>query len=234
VSDLLTTLKWHATPGSIPFLLACCGFALVLRFAWPRQRRIARAWLAAVFGTYLLISLPFVANAIAAALPPLRSSVVQPGQPVGTLVAFDGDNRRGRVAESKRVYDLTKPKTVWIVGNAWMWDAMWKSGVPYNSIKHADNAVTTREQALWVRRFMAGPHDEPVVILASRLQMPRVEALAEAEGVNVLLAPSPVDDEPATTGLWKFIPTYFALRISRDAIYEHAALRYYRWNGWIR
>jgi hypothetical protein len=31
-----------------------------------------------------------------------------------------------------------------------------------------------------------------------------------------------------------FVPTYYALRVSRDAIYEHVALRYYRWHGWIK
>jgi hypothetical protein len=29
------------------------------------------------------------------------------------------------------------------------------------------------------------------------------------------------------------VPTYIALRVSRDALYEHAALAYYRSRGWI-
>jgi hypothetical protein len=30
-----------------------------------------------------------------------------------------------------------------------------------------------------------------------------------------------------------YIPTYTALRVSRDALYEHAALAYYGWRRWI-
>jgi hypothetical protein len=34
--------------------------------------------------------------------------------------------------------------------------------------------------------------------------------------------------------LWQFLPTYASLLVSRDALYEYAALAYYRWRGWIR
>jgi hypothetical protein len=70
-------------------------------------------------------------------------------------------------------------------------------------------------------------------VVASRLQAPRVWALARAMGLGILVMPSPVDDEPAASGLRAFVPSYLALRVSRDAIYEHVALAYYRWQGWI-
>ncbi len=58
--------------------------------------------------------------------------------------------------------------------------------------------------------------------------------LLEQSHLFVRLIESPVDVEPASTGALAFVPTYYALRLSRDAIYEHAALRYYRWHGWIK
>jgi hypothetical protein len=63
--------------------------------------------------------------------------------------------------------------------------------------------------------------------------MPRIAALARSAGVAPLLLPSPIDDEPPAVGVWRFVPTYIGLRTSRDAMYEHAALVYYRNKGWI-
>jgi hypothetical protein len=46
------------------------------------------------------------------------------------------------------------------------------------------------------------------------------------------IAASAIDDEPPVSGPGLWAPTYIALRVSRDALYEHAALVYYRWRGW--
>jgi hypothetical protein len=76
------------------------------------------------------------------------------------------------------------------------------------------------------------PHAHTAVI-ASRLQAARVDALIRTARLPVTLLSSPVDEEPPVSGAARFVPSYIALRMSRDAIYEHAALVYYRWRGWI-
>jgi hypothetical protein len=53
-------------------------------------------------------------------------------------------------------------------------------------------------------------------------------ALIRSRNCPVALLPSAVDAEPPTAGTDRFVPSYLALRLSRDAIYEHAALVYYR------
>jgi hypothetical protein len=58
--------------------------------------------------------------------------------------------------------------------------------------------------------------------------------LAKTVGILPELVPASIDIEPPTSGVRRFIPAYIALRVSRDALYEHAALLYYRYNGWIR
>jgi hypothetical protein len=63
--------------------------------------------------------------------------------------------------------------------------------------------------------------------------MPRIRALTATRGLDLTLLSSPLDDEPAMEGWGRFRPSYVALRTSRDAIYEHVALVYYRWRGWI-
>ena len=152
---------------------------------------------------------------------------------VDALIVFDGDNRRGRVAEAKKIYDTAKPARVWLLGDRWMWDALWRSGIPYDLITPDKGPPNTRAQMDWVQRFES-TRPGRTAIVASRIQMPRIAALAEAAGIRAVLAPSPADTEPARSGVRQFVPTYYALRISRDALYEHVALVYYRYNGWIR
>jgi hypothetical protein len=60
-----------------------------------------------------------------------------------------------------------------------------------------------------------------------------VAGLVRRADLPTVLIASPVDTEPATSGWWLFVPSYYALRVSRDAIYEHAALAYYARKGWI-
>jgi len=71
-------------------------------------------------------------------------------------------------------------------------------------------------------------------LVASRLQMPRVVELARTFEVNLLFLPSELDHEVSISGGSSLIPSYGALEISRDALYERAALSYYRSRGWIR
>jgi uncharacterized SAM-binding protein YcdF (DUF218 family) len=233
VGWLLSWLKWLDAPGSIPILVLCCLLALVLRFIWPRRPALARIWLGVVFVSYLVLAVPAVANTIAASLPRLQPTSLWHGEPIDVLVVFDGDNRRGRVLEAKRTYDRARPKVVHLIGSAWMWDALWRSGVPYDAIRHTERP-TTLAQVKWVAALLSDADPRRVGIIASRLQMPRVAALMDHSGLTPMLVVSPADREPATEGVWRFVPTYFALRISRDALYEHMALRYYRRNGWIR
>lgn len=229
----LSLLKSIGAPGSLLFLLAAILAGLAFILFWPRARRVARIWLASIFGVYGILGVPVVANAIAAWLPALPPQpALQDARP-DTLIVLDGDNRRGRVRESKRIFDLIRPGKVWLLGNPWMYDALWRAGVTYDDISIDSGPPNTRAQMRWVADFFAAHPTARVVLVASRLQMPRVAALAAATRVPLLLAPSPIDDEPPVSGWRRWVPTYYALRVSRDAIYEHIALLYYRWKGWI-
>ncbi len=75
-----TFIKQAAFPGSTGFLILSLVVWLIVRFLWPRSRRLGRAWMVAVALTYLVLSLPCVANALGDRLMP-----PQPEQ-----AAFDG------------------------------------------------------------------------------------------------------------------------------------------------
>ena len=232
---LLSIVKPIDAPGSIPFLLLCLVLGLVIMFVWPRNRRAGRLWLLVVSAGYLVLGLPIVANAIANRLPRVDSDRLPRDHPLDGLIVFDGDNRRGRVSESGRAYREGAPREVWVLGGEeeWLVEELPAAGMPAGIIQHDTGTLNTRDQMAWVARYVASHPGSRVAVVASRLQMPRVAALARSAGIDVTLLSSPVDDEPPTTGAKVLVPMYIALRVSRDALYEHAALVYYRRKGWI-
>jgi hypothetical protein len=232
---LLAGLKWIDAPGSWAFLGLCAAVAVLLAVVWPRRRRMAAAWAGGVLAAYIVLALPCVSLAISSGLPDVSSETLltsaSPELSGGALVVFDGDNRYGRVREAARLYRLLGPTSVWSLGREiWLQDALREAGIPH--VTHVSSTTTTREQIAWTTALERAS-SAPIVIVASRLQAPRVAALLCAAGARARLAPAPVDDEPASSGLRTIVPSYFALRVSRDALYEHMALFYYRQKGWI-
>jgi hypothetical protein len=232
MNALLSLAKTIDAPGSIPFLLICIALGIAFRFLWPGHRRIAHAWLTLVLVGYLGLGLPLVATSISDGLPPVRKTS---GLGVlDTLVIFDGDNRRGRVREATAAYVAGRPAEVWVLGDIWVVEALGDAGIAPDAIRQDAATPTTRHQIGWVRSFRDAHPTHRIAIVASRVQAPRVEALLESAGLDVVLLPSPIDIEPPTSGARLFVPMYSALRVSRDALYEHVALAYYRHQGWIR
>jgi len=54
-----------------------------------------------------------------------------------------------------------------------------------------------------------------------------VRLLAGQAGLNLPVLAAPLDEDLPTAGLSRFVPSFAALAVTRDAIYELAALRYY-------
>jgi hypothetical protein len=234
MDGLLPLVKPIDAPGSIPFLILCVAFGLIVMFVWPRHRRFGRLWLTGVGCGYLLLALPCVAHAIANRLPRVEPDRLAPGQPLDTLIVFDGDNRRGRVREAVRAWRAGAPGDVWVLGlQDWLMSELPAAGIPRQILRYDSGTGTTREQIGWVRRYVSANPGARIAIVASRLQMPRVAALARTVRIDALLLASEVDDEPPARGAKVVVPMYIALRVSRDALYEHAALVYYRRKGWI-
>jgi len=217
------------------FFLFCVLLGLLVRWWRPAAARAVRRSLLALACAYLVLSLPFIANLIAGWLPavPTVTHPASPG-PVDVLVVMDGDNRRGRARAGIEVNAAATPREVWVMGDGWLVEELSAGGVPRNRIFHDAFLPTTRDQLTSLAGLVARRPGSTVAVIVSRLQAARMARLLEQSHLSVRLIPSPVDVELASTGALAFVPTFDALHLSRDAIYEHAALRYYRWSGWIK
>ena len=221
-------------PGFESFLLFCLLVALLVRWWRPATARAVRWFVLALGSVYLVLSLPIAAYQIANWLPAVPSARL-PGSagPVDALVVMDGDNRRGRVRAAIQVNAAAMPREIWVMGDGTLIEEMSAGGVPRNRIFHNSFLETTRDQITSLASLMTRRPAWRIAVIVSRLQAPRMARLLDKSHLAVSLIESPADVEPATTGAVAFVPTYYALRISRDALYEHAALQYYRWHGWI-
>ena len=203
-------------------------------YVWPRNRRLGRRWLISVVCTYLLLALPLVANAIADRLPKfLPGDRVLTAGAIDTLIVLDGDNPYGRAAEAVRVYAHASPQRVFVIGDSWIVELLREAGIPGSRLARDSNPPTTRDQISRVKQLIAERPDGRLAVIASRVQMPRIAALSEAARLELVLIPSPLDVEPPTAGIRLFLPNYSSLGLSSEALYEHAALAYYRWRKWI-
>jgi hypothetical protein len=230
--QVTSLLKTIGPPGSLGFLFAALVFCLLLAFIWPRRRRIAGVLLAGTLAGYLALSWPPLATILVDSLPaPPPTTIAQLPSPIEVLVLFDGDNRAGRVRLTEAVIKARSPGAVHAIGSGWilreMDDALRKR------VAFDPAPVNTREQVNWLRQSVPAQLSGRTAVVVSRIQAPRVAGLLARSGADARLLASELDREPGRDGLRMVLPALSALAASRDALYEHAALLYYRWRGWL-
>jgi DUF218 domain len=236
IERVLWTLKWIDAPGSTPFFWICVAVGALVTFVWPHNRRWGKRWFAGLGALYVTLALPVVANVLASGLGSHTDGVGRPGDPLDMLVVFDGDNRTGRVRATVQAFQQSAPPEIWVLGLEadWFQRELPAAGVPSRRI-HVDSSTgTTRAQVEWVARRRTERPTSRMAVIVSRLQVPRVLAIARMIGLSgVPVIGAEVNHEPPTAGWQRWVPNYFTLHVSRDALYEHAALAYYAERGWI-
>jgi len=230
---VISVLKFFFVPGSLTFLFLCLAFCWALGRWVPSARRVRNVLVVVLVSSYFVLSLPVVATRIAATLPGNAAAETRITSQPTRLIVFDGDNRRGRAAVTLAYYQAGSVKELWLLGDDWLVDELVAKGIPRSEIRHEDAAPTTRDQVQRAAKLATLPGVERTAIVVSRLQAARAAALLRASGFDAAVLAAPIDDEPPTRGIGAWVPRYIGLRVSRDAIYELAALRYYRYKGWI-
>lgn len=231
IALIVSTLKQVGAPGSYGFLVLCSAFGFLLIHIW-RRPILGRAWLFAVISVYLVLATPVAALHIADALTQYRPVAELTRLPiVDVVITFGGDNVRGRASETLRVFTAWPSARIILFGDDWLLGQLLAGGIPSGQITRDPRPPNTLEQMVALRDYVRTHPHQVAAVVASRLQMPRIAAIADTMQLDIMLLPSPADVEPPRAGPGRWLPRYTALRISRDAIYEHAALIYYRWLG---
>jgi len=220
-------------PGSLGFFAVSCCVGLLLSYGWPKRPPVGRAWLLGTSLIYIVLGFPVVAHSIAGSLPPVTAANLTTVGKLDELIVLGGDNEEGRVAEAVDAWQALKPDVVLVLGDEMLARRLNGAGIPAARIRRNDAPATTRAQMEWVAAELRARPVRAGALVASRLQMPRVIAVARMYGLHLLYLASPLDHDPAMSGVWSLIPSYEALQLSRDALYECAALGYYRSRGWI-
>ena len=226
-------LKTWLVPGTPSFLLLAIA-ATVPLLVGRRTRAIGATALGIVILAYLILSTPIVADALLARLTrqnPFPDAVA--GDHIDAVLFLVGDSPSERAMQTIRLSRQFRPRWVIVSGPSIWADVLQLGGISPGQIIVESQAGTTYEQAINLRPVVADHHIRHIVLVASRVHMPRALAVFKTLGYDVSAAPSPVDYEIRSSGWWRLVPQVSALELSRDAIYEYCALPYYRWQGWI-
>ncbi|HXT70233.1 MAG TPA: hypothetical protein VN700_10790 [Vicinamibacterales bacterium] len=224
-------LKAIGAPGSTGFFVTFAALGL-LALVRPRTRRAGRILLVTLVATYTVLSLPFVAASIVPWSPTPSLDDVARMQPFDEIFALDGDSNLARAELTIALDRAIKARTIWIVGPGDLRGDLYSRGLPQDRSRMAYGS-TTYDQVSEIRKLIKYYKVRRAILVVSRVQARRVVALAARQGLDVIVVASPANREPATSGAGRFLPSTAALKLSRDAIYEQAALVYYRFKGWI-
>jgi uncharacterized SAM-binding protein YcdF (DUF218 family) len=228
-------LKTVLLPGTFAFALLVGVVAALLMCRSGLSRRVGAALAALVAAGYLVLALPYTAGRLSA---PLRQfgrlpETSQAGD-VSAILLLTGDSTHARFSEALRLSRILQDAPVIVSGSisgtTTLRDDLVAEGLSPARIIVESASDTTRQQAVNVAALVQSRRLGRVVLVASAIHMPRALAVFRANGVDAVPSASPTR---SITGLPRFRPAREALRLSRESAYEHVALAYYRWRGWI-
>ena len=227
MATLIELTKLSGGPGSVRLLVLLLAAGLTILVTVPRRRRAALIGLASVTLAYLVMATPAVADLTVRALPESEPIADSDIQGIQTLFFFDGDNRFGRVREFERINRLARPERIYMLGRLSVYKDLRLMGIPSRQIEHDETLDNTSDQIRRTVDALAAHEPGRAAILVSCLQAPRVRLLAGRAGLNLPVLAAPLDEDLPQKGVARFVPSLAALAVTRDAIYEVAALAYY-------
>jgi uncharacterized SAM-binding protein YcdF (DUF218 family) len=260
VSAILSILKanWRLSSPALFLLLVGAG---VLLLYVQRRTPWGRRWLTAVFLVYWVLATPMGSRIVAWPLarhqPRVRSAadaggsraVVMLGAGIVShhadgLTLDDLDASALRVIESVRVYTLLgEPLLIVSGGNTQELDpprteaaafarAAMELGVPPSHLLSETESMTTREEAVIIKRMLAARGIDAFVLVTSPLHMSRSMAAFRAVGLTPI-ASSTASRSGSGEQSWSLAPDRQSLRLSDAALYEYLAWAYYWSRGWV-
>jgi uncharacterized SAM-binding protein YcdF (DUF218 family) len=231
IARLILDLLKFLAPGTSGFFVVVAGAAVLLSRWSGRPRGYAVALLVGLLGSYGAMSLPWTAARVSKHLlthGPLPN--IQAARGAAVVVVLTGDSERARVIEALRLNVLLRPQWVIVGGTERMREEIADGGVPRDRIIVEGGGLNTREQLINVTRIVRARQIDRIVLVVSAIHMPRTLAAARVLGLDVVPSASPTRQ---IAGMPPFWPAYNALRLTRESVYEDAAMFYYRLRGWV-
>ena len=105
-------------------------------------------------------------------------------------------------------------------------------GVPPARVIAEDESLTTREEAIVIKRMLTARHIDRLVLVTSPLHMRRSIAAFRAAGLDPLPSAARLRGN-LDKSFWSLVPDRESLNLSDHALYECAALVYYWSRGWL-
>jgi uncharacterized SAM-binding protein YcdF (DUF218 family) len=257
---MTAAVKEWLIPGSMEFLIAGTVLAsLLLSTPYQRLRSWGRALVIVLGASYLLMSVPLVADGLvavsAAGFLPVQASDVQGA---GAVVILDGGARQQvvddqaialpapatifRAFEAVRVYRLL-PHDAWVVVTAGgygaaarqdlegaaLHDQLVRGGIPAGRIVVDTTSRNTVEHARFLRGWIEQQHVSRFVLVTSATHVRRARMTLQAVGLDPIVSPAPMRSDSRRSRFW---PEAGSIEISRQAIYDFLGLAYYMARGW--
>jgi uncharacterized SAM-binding protein YcdF (DUF218 family) len=164
---------------------------------------------------------------------------------VGPLAIDDLNGSALRMIEGVRLYQLLGGVPLIVSGGnsaqrdpprpeaAAFRTAVINLGVPPAHVIVEDQGLTTREEAIAIKRMLDERRIDRFVLVTSPDHMSRSLAAFGAVGLHPVPSASAVRGEPGYP-LWTLTPDRESLSISDIAFYEYAAWLLYWWRGWLK
>lgn len=109
-------------------------------------------------------------------------------------------------------------------------EAAWlrEAGVPQDALVVENRSTRTYDSVLALQRLMREHGWSSVVIVTSRMDVPRIAMVCRHLGMRASFLAAPLEREPTS---WLYLSEGYPLVF--HAMYEYAAIVLYWWNGWI-
>lgn len=259
MNTLLGTLKDHFRFSSPLLFLGAVAIGVAFLY-WRRSARWARYWLTAVVVGYWALSTPTGAWLLAWPLAHQYRRIesrAEASNAEGVVVLGGGVRTRSdgplalddlggsalRVIEGVRVFRLLGDPVLIVSGGDYeqrnpprteasaLAAAAASLGVPRSRIILEDSGLTTREEALAVKRIVDERHITRFVLVTAPVHLRRSVATFRNAGVDPIPSPSLAGDPDRRR--FALAPDRDSLGLSDEALYEYVALAYYWARGWI-
>ena len=257
---ILSVLKsnWRLSSPSLVLLLVGTGVVLLYT---RRGTSWGRRWLTTVLLSYGFLATPMGSGLVALPLAGRQAHLSSMAEANGaqTVVMLgsgiishtadgmtidDLDASALRLIESVRVYKLLgEPLLIVSGGNTQELDpprteaaalraAAIALGVPASRVLEETESMTTREQAVAVKRLLNARGIETFVLVTSPLHMGRSLAAFRAVGLKPVFSASEPRRDPAKMS-WSLALSRQSIRLADAALYEYLAWAYYWSRGWV-